>query len=65
MLTSLMDNKQEVIKMTTKIMYEETMEEARRAQEVFDYMLSLPDAPRPVDEKYKDIPPLDTRNASR
>lgn len=60
MLTSLMDNKQEVIKMTTKIMYEETMEEARRAQEVFDYMLSLPDAPRPVDEKYKDIPPLDT-----
>ena len=54
--------------MTTKIMYdanhpytyEETMEEARRAQEVFDYLLGLPDAPRPIDEKYKDIPPLDT-----
>ena len=64
---SLMNDKQEVIKMTTKIMYdanhyythEETMEEARRVQEVFDYMLSLPDAPSPIDDKYKDIPPLD------
>lgn len=68
MQTSLMNNKQKVILMTTKIMYdanhhythEETMEEARRAQEVFDYLLSLPDSPRPIDEKYKDIPPLDT-----
>lgn len=68
MLTSLMNNKQEVIKMTTKLMYdanhyythEETKEEARRVQEVFDYLLSLPEAPRPIDEKYKDIPPLDT-----
>ena len=54
--------------MTTKIMYdanhyythEETMEEARRAQEVFDELSKLQDAPRPIDEKYKDIPPLDT-----
>ena len=53
--------------MTTKIKYdathhythEETMEEARRAQEVFDELSKLPDAPRPIDEKYKDIPPLD------
>ena len=64
---SLMNDKQEVIKMTTKIMFdannfytrEETMEEARRVQEVFDYLTSLPDAPSPIDEKYKDIPPLD------
>ena len=54
--------------MTTKIKYdanhpytyEETMEEARRSQEVFDELSKLPDAPSPIDEKYKDIPPLDT-----
>ena len=54
--------------MTTKIMYdanhpytyEETMEETRRAQEVFDELSKLPDAPKPIDERYKDIPPLDT-----
>ena len=35
------------------------MEEAGRAQEVFDELSKLPDAPRPIGENYKDIPPLD------
>lgn len=51
---------------STELMYEadhyytseETIEEAMKAREVLDEIASLPNAPRPVESGYEDIPQL-------